>query len=93
MHRHPPLLNAATNLLALAFVIIGALKLTDSNAKSYADECAWCATAFFLGAIVSSYWAIRRNDSSRRLNIIADTSFFAGLLLLTASLLIGAVAL
>jgi hypothetical protein len=93
MHRHPPLLNAATNLLGLAFVVIGALKLTDSNAKSYADECAWCAAAFFLAAITCSYWAIRRNDSSKRLNIMADTSFFAGLLLLTTSLMIGAIAL
>ncbi len=93
MHRHPPLLNAATNLLGLAFVVIGALKLTDSNAKSYSDECAWCAAAFFLATITCSYWAIRRNDSGRRLNAIADTSFFAGLLLLTTSLLIGAIAL
>ena len=93
MHRHPPLLNAATNLLGLAFVVIGALKLTDSNAKSYADECAWCAAVFFLAAITCSYWAIRRNNSNQALNIVADTSFFVGLLLLTMSLLIGAIVL
>jgi hypothetical protein len=88
-----PLLNAATNLLALAFVVIGALKLTDSNAKSYADECAWCSAVFFLAAIVCSYWAIRRNLTNQPLNVVADSSFFIGLLLLTASLLIGAVVL
>jgi hypothetical protein len=93
MHRHPPLLNAATNLLGVAFVVIGALKLTNSNAQSYADECAWCATAFFLAAIGSSYWAIRRNNSNETVNNIADASFFGGLLLLTTSLLIAAVAL
>ena len=93
MHRHPHLLNAATNLLGFAFVVIGALKLTNSNAKSYADECAWCATALFLVEIGCSYWAIRCNDCNKSLNIIADTSFFGGLLLLTASLVIAAVVL
>jgi len=93
MHRHPHILNAATSLLGFTFVVIGALKLTDSNAKSYADECAWVASMFFLAAIICSYWAIRRNNSNAGLNNVADTSFFGGLLLLTTSLLIAAIVL
>jgi hypothetical protein len=90
MHRYPHLLNAATNLLGFSFVIIGALKLTNSNARSYADECAWIASALFLAAIVCSYWVIRRNATNRSLNVVADTAFLAGLLALTFSLMIGA---
>jgi len=54
MHRYPHLLNASTNLLGFSFVIIGALKLTNSDVKSYADECVWVASGFFLTAIVCS---------------------------------------
>ena len=90
MHRFPHLLNASTNLLGFSFLIIGALKLTDSNAKSYADECAWTASGLFLAAIVCSYWVIRRNATNRPLNFLADTTFLGGLLVLTVSLVIGA---
>ena len=90
MERHPHILNASSNLLGFAFIVIGALKLTNSNAKSFGDESAWVATALFLGAILTSYWAIRRNATTARLNIIADSGFFGGLFFLTASLLIAA---
>ena len=90
MERHPHILNASSNLLGFAFIVIGALKLTHSNAKSFGDESAWISTALFLVAILSSYWAIRRNATTVRLNIIADIGFFGGLLFLTASLLIAA---
>ena len=90
MQRHPHALNAATNLLGFSFVIIGALKLTNSNERSYADECAWAASVFFLAAIVCSYSAIRRNATNKGLNVLSDSSFFGGLLFLTASLVIGA---
>ena len=88
--RYPHLLNASTNLLGFSFVIIGALKLTDSNAKSYSDECAWVASGFFLVAILSSYWVIRRTDPNVALNTIADMTFLGGLVLLTVSIMIGA---
>ncbi|HLY05868.1 MAG TPA: hypothetical protein VKR31_08990 [Rhizomicrobium sp.] len=90
MQRSPHLLNASTNLLGFSFVIIGALKLTNSDAKSYSDECAWMASGFFLVAILSSYWAIRQNDTNIVLNTLADTTFLCGLLLLTISIIIGA---
>jgi hypothetical protein len=56
MHRYPHLLNASTNLLGFSFVIIGALKLTDSNAKSYSDDTSvvlnTAADSAFLGGLL-----------------------------------------
>jgi hypothetical protein len=88
LHRHPHLLNAATNLLGFAFIIVGAVKFTNVGAKSYADEFAWSATVFFILCICLSYWAIRTGVDNGMLNNIADWSFFAGIAALTASLCI-----
>ena len=41
-------------------------------------------------AIVCSYWAIRRNETTMALNLVADSTFLGGLLVLTVSLGIGA---
>lgn len=90
MHRFPHLLSAATNLLGFSFVIIGALKLTNSDAKSYSDECAWAASGLFLVVIVCSYLVIRRNQTNVAFNTLADFAFLGGLTMLTVSLAIGA---
>jgi nicotinamide riboside transporter PnuC len=90
MHRHPHVLNAATNLLGVSFVIIGALKLSHSNARSYADEVAWASAGLFLISVVASYWAIRKNETSSLINTVADASFFLALLLLAASVVVAA---
>ena len=87
MKRHPHVLNAASNLLGISFVLIGALRYTNSNSLSYADEAAWLSSLCFLVSIVSSYWAIRNNDDGPRMNIIADGAFFSGLFLLFLSML------
>src|SRR5206468_3111691 len=62
MHRHPHVLNASCNLLGVSFFVVGALKLSNANARSYADEVAWGSAALFLLSVVASYWAIRNND-------------------------------
>ena len=90
MHRHPHLLNAASNLLGVCFVVIGALKLTHSNAQSYADEVAWGSAVFFLLCICTSYWAIRRNETNRLTNLVADGTLFAAISLLSLSVVIAA---
>lgn len=90
MPRHPHVLNAASNLLGVSFVIIGALKLTRSNARSYADEVAWASAGLFLLSIVTSYGAIRRNETNRLINLIADGTFFAAIFLLALSMVIAA---
>ena len=90
MHRHPHVLNASSQLLGVTFVVIGALKLSNANARSYADEVAWGAAALFLLGVVSSYWAIRKNETSRITNFVADGSFFLAIFLLALSVIIAA---
>ena len=92
-HRHPHILSAASNLLGICFVIIGALKITDSNDRSYADETAWCAAVLFLASIVTSYCALRSGDRGEWLSVAAETTFFAALFLLALAMLIGAIML
>jgi hypothetical protein len=92
-NRHPHILNAASNLLGICFVIIGALKLADANARSYADETAWASAAMFLASIVTSYCAIRSGDRIEWLTIAADAAFFAAIFLLAVAMAVGAVML
>ena len=90
MHRQPHVLNASCNLLGVSFVVIGALKLSHSNAQSYADEVAWASAALFLFCVVTSYWAIRKNETNRLNNLLADVSFFGGVLALALSVAVAA---
>jgi len=93
MHRHPHILNAASNLLGICFVLIGALKFTNSNEQSFADEAAWLAAAFFLTSIATSYLAIRNDDANRWQNVAADVTFFLGILLLAIAMIMAALVL
>lgn len=93
MHRHPHILSAASNLLAICFVIIGGLKLTNSNGSSLADEFAWLAASLLFVSVITSYLAIRNNDAVNWQNALADYAFLGGLLALMGSVLLAAVSL
>jgi len=93
MHRHPHVLNAASNLLGICFVLIGALKFTRSDATSFADETAWLSAALLLTSIVASYAAIRSNEANRLQNLTADIAFFGGVAMLALAMVITAVVL
>jgi len=93
MHPLPNILNAASNLLGICFVIIGALKLANANSRSYADETTWVAAAFFLFSIIASYGAIRSNAARRWLTLVADAAFFSAVALLSVAMLIAAIVL
>ena len=92
-HRHPHILNAATNLLGICFVIIGALKFSNSNDRSFADECTWVAVALLLTSAITAYLAIRNGDNDSWRAEIADLSFIAGLLTVSLSVVVAAIAL
>lgn len=92
-HRHPHVLNASTNLLAICFVIIGGLKLTDLNAKSHSDETAWVAAALLFTSTACSYLAIRNNDAKEWQSNLADWAFLGGLCALMLSMFLAALIL
>ena len=93
MRRHPHVLNAASNLLGICFVLIGALKFTRSDATSFADETAWLSAALFLTSIVASYAAIRSNEANRLQYLTADIAFFGGVAMLALAMVITAIVL
>lgn len=90
MHRPPHILNASTSLLAICFIVIGGLKLTGSNARSFADEIAWVATVLLFASTLNSYLCIRNSGAKQWQLAVADWSFLGGLFSLVLSLIVGA---
>jgi len=90
MHRHPHILNAATNLLGICFIIIGGLKLSNRSSNTYSDEVAWAAAVLLLVSIILSYAAIRNGVAKPWRTRVADWSFLAGLGALMISVMIAA---
>jgi hypothetical protein len=93
MHRHPHILNAATNLLGICFVIIGGLKIAHLNSRSLSDEAAWAAAFLLLVATIASYAAIRNDDAKPWQGRLSDGTFVAGVLTLMLSVFLAAVTL
>jgi hypothetical protein len=90
MRRHPHVLNAATNLLGICFIIIGGLKLTNQNSKTYSDEIAWAAAFFLVISIAMSYFGVREGIEREWRVRIADWSFLIGIAALIVSMVIAA---
>jgi SNF family Na+-dependent transporter len=59
MDRNPHILNAASNLLGICFIIIGGLKISALNKSTFADEIAWVSAILLLLSAMFSYLAIR----------------------------------
>jgi hypothetical protein len=91
MDRHPHILNAASNLLAVCFVIIGGLKFSKLSAQTHSDEFAWGAVVLLFSSVLFSYLAIRNNDAKPRQSAIADWSFLGGLVVLMGAVLSAAI--
>jgi hypothetical protein len=87
MPRHTHILNAASNLLGIAFVIIAGLKVTRMNEQSIADEIAWVAAVCLCLSCILSYASIRAEPNGTRAEAWADRVFLAGLAALFASVL------
>jgi hypothetical protein len=93
MNRSPHILNAASNLLGICFVIIGGLKLTNMNARSYSDEAAWVAALMFFASVIVSFIAVRNGGTRNWQLVAADTAFIAGTITLLISVVIAATVL
>lgn len=82
MPKHHHILNAASNLLGIALIIIAGLHLTGTAEKTLADEIGWVAAACLSISCLFSYIAIRRDPEPSRFEDWADRSFLAGLVCL-----------
>ena len=93
MHRHTHILNAASNLLGICFVIISGLKIANLNSNSFADETAWLAAFLLLTSVIASYTAIRNEKARPWHTTLADWAFMGGVLALTLSVVLAATTL
>lgn len=82
MPRHHHILNAASNLLGIALVIITGLHITGTAARTVADEIGWLAAGCLSISSLLSYIAIRREPEPSRCESWADRVFLAGLVCL-----------
>ena len=87
-HRPPHILNAATNLLGICFVVITGLRLANVGARSYADEVAWLAALLLFVSALSAYLALRHDDAPAWQARLADAAFLAGMTALGLSVVI-----
>lgn len=80
MSKHPHILNAASNLLGIALIIVTGLHVTQYSQRSMADEVA-LVSALLLGlSCLFSYIAIRAEPGVSGFKIWADRAFLCGLL-------------
>jgi hypothetical protein len=91
MPKHTHILNAASNLLGIAFVIIAGLNLTHLTGRTLADEVAWAAAVLLSLSCLLSYLAIRSEPNGGRAEAWADLIFMLGLAALFAAVLVLAV--
>ena len=90
MHRHPHVMNAASNLLGICLIIIGGLKLSDYASKTWSDEVAWVAAFFMVASILCSYLGLRDGIERPWPARLADRTFLLGVAALILSMAIAA---
>lgn len=77
--KQPHILNAASNLTGICFVLITGLKLTQAADASLADEISLFAAVAFIASCVLSYISIRADKYAARYEQIADYLFLSGI--------------
>jgi hypothetical protein len=82
--RSPHVLNAASNLMGICFVIQTSIRVLGYASKTVIDECTAVATCCFMLACLFSHLSIRGKamHRNRRQERIADVFFLLGLVLL-----------
>ena len=88
MQRSTQILNAASNLLGIALVIIAGLNVSHIADQNFADEIAWSAAACLASSCLLSYLAIRHDRPAGRMERWADRVFLLGLTMLIASIIV-----
>ena len=91
MQRPANILNAASNLLGIALVIIAGLNVAHLTAQKFADKIAWGAAVALAASCLLSYLALREGESAQQLEKWADRVFVFGLVALFASIVVLAI--
>jgi hypothetical protein len=91
MQRPTHILNAASNLLGIALVIIAGLNVSHIADKNFADEIAWSAAACLAMSCLLSYLSIRHDQQSVLIEKWADRVFLLGLGALIGSIIVLAI--
>lgn len=81
----PHILNAASNLLGICFVLITGLKISGASESTWLDEIAIVTAMLFALSCLLSYASIRTERSTQRLEAIADGFFLVALILLSTA--------
>lgn len=88
MPKNSHILNAASNLLGIAMLIVTGLKITNRSIGTYADECALVAALLLAFSCLFSYLSIRGGDMADRMEDWADHIFLVGLICLCAAVVV-----
>jgi hypothetical protein len=88
MQRSPQILNAASNLLGIALVIIAGLNVSHIADENFADEIAWSAAACLASSCLLSYLAVRHERPSGLMERWADRIFLLGLTALIVAIVV-----
>ncbi|HWI85240.1 MAG TPA: hypothetical protein VNT42_02800 [Sphingomonas sp.] len=88
MERPSHILNAASNLLGIALVILAGLNVSRVARTSLADETAWAAAICLAASCLLSYLAIRNEQRARLAEKWADRVFLLGLATLIGSIIV-----
>ncbi|WP_116089814.1 hypothetical protein [Sphingomonas crusticola] len=91
MQRPSHILNAASNLLGIALVIIAGLNVSHVADKNFADEIAWLAAICLATSCLLSYLALRHERRAAVTEKWADRIFLLGLGALIGSILVLAI--
>jgi len=91
MERPTHILNAASNLLGIALLIIAGLNVSHIADKSFADEIAWLAAVCLASSCLLSYLSLRHRQPGQRFEDWADRVFLIGLIMLICSIMVLAI--
>jgi uncharacterized membrane protein SirB2 len=89
--KQPHILNAASNMLGICFILITGIKLTKHDATTFADEISFLAALILMSSCVLSYISIRRDKKDDPYERWADYFFLAGMACLMGAMAIFAV--
>ena len=76
------ILNTSATLLGLCFIVLTSIKIENKSALTFIDELTAIAISMFMASCVMSFITMRSKKELRKLEFIADITFFVGLFFL-----------